>query len=417
MSSERQFPQDPFSAEIEGPFHIRLPFSDLSEWLPSCGIYDEAVKSLPLTRLGEIKTLSFLTFVGPAPESQYFTEFHHNRLDHSLLVAKVTEYILERNGFPRQTVNLGILAGLLHDVATPAHGDTTKLLDPSNLSEENFWQEAVGEKGLDFLLQHNVRPPIIDKVIKGQGCLGKVLDVADRITYVMQDLSALGVESPQTRLDVYLREFNSLFLADPKIGNIYQEVVVDGSGNEVVFIDPRRLGIFLQLRAILHKRLYLNPVSQGRDLFVANLLRPLYSVDDSSLLTPRKLRQMTDDELMRRLYEYYHPNLPDPGSFSFSLLNFVPSYQKFTSRDEADQCAQRLSQNKGLVIIGTKESPGFDPATSYKVRTQEGKFIPFRELDPGTAAKIEEIARSTYGFYLFYTKKGDFPLPLKESVR
>src|SRR3989344_2019714 len=282
-------------------FYEFLPFSDLNRWVQN-GIYTDAFDVFPLRRLGEVKALSLLSYVGPKPEDHYFVEYSHTRLDHSLVVALTTEKILRRNGFPQEEVNLGIIAGLLHDIATPAHGDPTKKIDPKNLDEEVFWSEVLDTKGHEFILKHGGDKDSINKIINNEGILGQVLDIADRITYTMKDLYAtVGPETSGLNIDPYLLQPRYILSRFPKIGDIYKDVGIDKKNQEVFFNDPKNLEAFLLLRAHMHKALYLNPTSQGRDLFFTKLLEPLYTNDNSALLNPSVLRRMSDHQLMRLL--------------------------------------------------------------------------------------------------------------------
>lgn len=131
-----------FRELFEDSLFLSLPYSDLlSRPIPEGSIYDEAEKKIKaLRRLGNIRALSFLSFIGPqAPRDNFYIEHHHTRFDHSLVVALTTEQILRQNGVPLDQINIGIVAGLLHDIATPALGDAAKQLDPERLNEESSW--------------------------------------------------------------------------------------------------------------------------------------------------------------------------------------------------------------------------------------------------------------------------------------
>ena len=391
--------------ENKGKFKVFLPYSDLKEWIPKNGIYDDASNSFPLYRLADIRALSFLAYIGPTPGKQYMIGFDHTRFDHTLVVALTTEHILKQNEFPKKDINIGILAALLHDIAIPAYGDATKSVDPKNLNEEEFWWDVLDENAKKFINRHGVDKDRIDEIIKNRGTLGQVLDIADKITYVMKDLSAIFsyifMLSEEEEPPYFLSDLQSILYEDPKIGNIYQDVSFDKDTQEVFFKNPERLKKFLLLRAILHQKLYINPISVGRDLFFANLLRPLYSVNSQGLLTPSKLRQMRDQDLARHLSEFYRPDFDEWMSAYFGLILWYPGYIQTQDEEEATRYAKELSVEYS--IVGIKRIPGFDPATSYKVRDANGNNIPFRDFDEKGAAEIEAIERSTRGVFLFYT--------------
>lgn len=399
-----------------------LPFSDFRRWVPEDGIIEKAFHNLPLSRLGYIKALSFLSYIGPDPENIYFLEYRHDRLDHSLVVALITGEILRQNGFPESTINLGTLAGLLHDIATPAHGDATKQVDPESLNEEKFWWQVIDKKGWKFIKQYGGDKKTLDKIIANGGALGKTLDIADRITYTMKDLFAVvGHTNPKQFVDLegsYLSSLCNILSLNPNLGNIYKEVGVDAKKEEVFFNNPERLALFLLLRAHLFKALYLNPISQGRDMVVAKLIYPLYARKDKSKLTPEKLRNITDSELIAELAEAYSASVPRKDMFYHTLVNWYPQYEKVEDRDKAKMRVFELSKRKNIAVIGAKECKGFDPATTYKVVDQKGKIVSFRECYPEKALQIERIAESTKGIFVFYTDLAkDFPInPLLKAL-
>lgn len=397
-----------------GEMYDHLPYSTLGQWTEEGDIYDKASRNLPLDRLHSIKALSFLSYIGPDPEHTIFMEYPHTRLDHSLTVAIVMEKILQQNGFENTEINIGIIAGLIHDIATPAHGDATKKIDPDALDEEKFWWEAIDRKGQEFTTQKLGIPnaiKVFDDIINNRGLLGQVLDIADRITYTMKDLNAVihgnGDYNSLTKLslDPALLPLRYIISHYPRIGNIYKEVGVDRKKQAVFFNNPEHLGVWLLLRAHLYQALYLNPVSLGRDLFVGELMRPLYSRNGNTLLTPEKLRNLTDEELMRIVQKAYYGSTEPIVGFSRiynDLVNWYPLFKKFGSNKEAEDFAKRLKRRKNIMVIGISECKGFDPATSYRVADQSGNVMPFSEFNPGAAREIEQIAEETKGVFVFF---------------
>ena len=384
--------------------NLSLPYSDLTNiWIPKDSIYEKALRTLPLGRLADIKQLSFLSYVSPNPEKTYFLPYSHDRLDHSLTVALVAEKMLRQNRLPEDKINLGILAGFLHDIATPAHGDPVKYLDPETLNEETHWLETLDEKSKKFLGQFGAAGEAMDEIISNQGILGKVLDIADRIAYTMKDLQAIHVDtrSPAINLNPYLVFINLILSHNPKIGNIYQEVGIDEKKQEVFFNDPQHLEVLLLLRAHLFQNLYLHPTNQGRDLFITQLIKPLYSRDASSELNPQNLRQMGDFTLMNIVFHHYKPFLSHGEVAYPDLVNWHPEFERFDSIADAQKREEELRQNENIAVVGIKECKGFDPATTYKV-AEDYKYVEFRKFNPTGARKIEAIAESTKGIFLFW---------------
>lgn len=390
--------------EQDVSLNLSLPYSDLTNiWIPENSIYEQALRNLPLSRLRGVKQLSFLSYIGPDPKTTYFLPYSHDRFDHSLTVGLVAEKMIRQNRLPEDKINLGILAGFLHDIATPAHGDPVKYLDPEALDEETHWLETLDENSKKFLEKFGSTKKIMDGIISNQGVLGKVLDIADRITYTMKDLHAIRTDtkSPALNLNPYLIFINLILSHNPKIGNIYQEVGIDEKKQEVFFNNPQTLAVFLLLRAHLFQNLYLHPTNQGRDLFITQLIKPLYSRDENSPLNPQNLRQMHDLTLMNILFHHYKPLL-SRGEFTYpDLVNWHPEFKKFDSIEDAQKREGELRKNDNIAVIGVKRCLGFDPATNYKV-ADGYKYVEFRDFDPQASRQIEDIAESTKGIFLFW---------------
>lgn len=405
-----QFPLEGFD---ENFYPARLPFSNFKREIPEDSIYKNAFKNFPLARLCGIRKLSNLSHIGPNSEKTVFLQFDHETLDHSVTVAVLSEEILRKNGFPEEKIIIGIIARLLHDIATPAFGDAAKKLDPQALNEEKFWWETLGEQGQDFTSKKlGISRETPDKIIKNEGILGQVLDISDRITYVMNDLAAViePIKSYEPELGPYVLSLRHLAALDPKIGDIYKEVGVDERKDKVFFNDPQRLNRFLLIRANLYKYLYVNPISQGRDLLVAKLLSPLYSRDEKSPLNPNKLRSITDSELIiqemaKKLPKLFGDVMSYPEIYYTlfnTLINWYPKYEKFDDFSEANKKALELSKKKSIVVLGVNECPGFDSGTTYDVTTPKGEIIPFKNFMPNEALEIEQIEKSTRGFFVLY---------------
>ncbi|HKC14799.1 MAG TPA: hypothetical protein VKC89_02465 [Patescibacteria group bacterium] len=381
---------------------IYLPFSDM---MPE-GIYeqDDIFKALvsllpptgrhfPPERINHVRALGLLTHVGPDPENQYFTSFEHTRFFHTLLVARTGEKILRNNNASESDIKTFIASAILHDAATPALGDATKAVDPANLDEEEFWWEGVTPKGWSYLESIGATKEKIDDVIKNKGILGRTLDIADRIAYVMRDLYTFQSEPA----------VSAILSNYPQIGNIYKDLVVDFEGEEVYFKDPETLGTFLLLRGFLNKNLYLHPVNMGRDLKFANLLNPYYSTTaKEGKLNPTMLRQMTDQELMEWLEKAQGIEAMSPGHSYFDFIRWFPHFKKFSTLKGAETQKSKLEKDSKFQVIGIKESKGFNPGVSYKVKDEYGRIVEYKKAEPESARMLETLAQSTKGFFVFF---------------
>lgn len=399
----------------DGEFKETLPFSDLNRWVEDKDFLFVASQKLKIwKRLGNIRQLSFLSYVGSKPEEMYFTGYAHDRLDHSLGVGLTAGEIGRRNNLDDLSVRYLEVSGLLHDIGMPALGDAAKFVDPQNLNEEEHWTEAIDEEGETFLKDERLDEEKIAEIIKNHGLKGKIIDKTDRLVYTMKDLSnVIGIPSSKINVSPYLIEIRYPLSHYPDIGNIYKDIEVDIRRDEVFFADPDRLGVFLLLRSLMHKHLYLDPTSQGRDLFIANLISPLYSTDGTKPFSPQILRQMTDQQALDVLAKNYKfPRLNGDWLYT-NLTNWHPKYERCQSEKEAKIKAVEIG--KKFLVLGTKQCRGFDTGKSY-LTLYNNEIVPFSEADPGMTWQLDDIEKDTEGFFVFYTDISD-DSPINELLK
>ncbi len=417
MTSEKrsefsfQFPLPDIEEELDDGFlHDFLPYSNLNRWVPENGVYEDVYRSTNLSRLGQIKALSFLSYIGPDPILQHFLDYPHDRLDHSLVVSMVGEEILKRHGIVGKKLDAAIIPFQLHDVATPALGDATKQLDPVNLNEETHWQECVGENFDSILEKYGTNREEVDAIIRNEGIMGQVLDIADRITYTMKDTyQIVGRYEKEDSFNSYTAQIMHIISRFPDIGNIYKQGGVDEKNQRVFFTDPEYLKSFLTLRALMHQNLYLHPVSQGRDLLVKRLMEDMYSSnpEDGKPLNPQKLRKMSDFDLQAEMFSFhlpYHKRFySDFRGFFSGIIRWFPDYQRFKTEEDARKHASMLERMQDTVVFGPKRIRGFDTGMSYLVYDNETRrYLPFKEYNPLEARRIQQISDSVEGWFVFY---------------
>ncbi|MDD2822897.1 MAG: HD domain-containing protein [Candidatus Daviesbacteria bacterium] len=408
---------------------VGLRYSTLSRWIKDNEIYGEALNYLPILRLSDVKSLSLLTAVDSFIPSRRITSFGHTRYAHSLEVALVSEEILKRSDLPKAEVKKGIVAGLIHDIATPALGNPVMDIDPVNLNEEDHWLEVVdNERGNSFFNRHKLAKSELDAIIHNKGHLGKVLDIADRIVYVGDDAHALFGQvkyyQESREVDKHLEGIYMLLREDPEVCDVYQDVCVNLEKGEVSFQDPERLYRFLKLRALLTKKIYQHPLNQARDRLASILITPFYTAErnaSSDKLTPARLRRMTDNDLIAYLNKVYMGSinyLLNDVSFSFVDTSLWPArFQEFTSLKDAGKFMNEVHQQKNLVALGDiKVVNGFNTATSYLVKEGAGKTRPYFLVDPQGAEEIGEIEKSSHGIYVLYVNLEEHS-PINEILK
>lgn len=385
----------------EEEFHLFLPFSDLNGWICSddqvyktCEVFQDQI-----CRLRGINCLSFLAYIDQDldPQIQDFHRLSHTRDNHTYVVAATGAEILTKNHVSEIEIKKYIIGAVLHDIATPALGDATKNIDNKNLHEELFWQEMLNDNGKKHLDSIPVEVNQIDAIIKNEGMLGEILDIADRITYVCQDLHNIGYV-PDTENDIK-NDISRFLFFNPKIGNIYKDVKIS-ENQEVYFADPIKLHQFLYIRALLHQKVYMHPINQGRDFLVASQIQPFYENNNQpDILNPNRLRQMNDDDLL-----YYLADQKNLQRFDLEIYldGWCPEhYEKFTSRELAQERLDLLNSSN-IKTMGIKECKGFNSSTKYKVKDRNGNLVTYHDYNPQGAAVIEKIAEETKGFFVYY---------------
>ena len=152
----------------------------------------------------------------------------------------------------------------------------------------------------------------------------------------------------------------------------------------------------------------MEPTSQGRDLFIASLIKPLYSIDGSKPFSPQTLRKMTDmDALGVLAVNYKFPRLSGDWLYT-NLTNWHPRYARCESRQEAEEKAKEIGEHS--LILGIKECRGFETGKEY-LTVHRNQVVPFWEADPGMSHQIDGIENDTKGVFVYYTDiNGDAPI-------
>jgi len=398
-----------------------LPYSSFDrEWLPDNSVYSDVFKYTNLSRLREISQLSLLSSSGIFPGIGEFEEvFKHNRLDHSLTIARIGEEILTRNRFSERDINVGIIAFLMHDIRDPAYGDATMKTDPARLSEEDSFLSTVTDKERILFEKYGTTPGEISDIIKNEGVLGKVLDVVDRLVYTVKDLHEIvGSDYKKgsgDKLDPELREILKKY---PDFGNLVKHIGVDQKTEEIYFSHPEMLETFLRVRAYLHKNLYYHPFSQGRDFLFSKLLAGAYmpGEDSGAHLTPNVLRQMNDWELtdfMKNQYGFAQKEY----DFKKVLTNWYPEFKRYDTKQQAEEAAELLKKN-GSSVLGVQERPSFNTCTNYLVIPPgTNRAVPFYQYASQEARAIQQIAKDMPGYFVYYKNLSDDDSEIADLIR
>lgn len=405
MQVQSSFLQEPAFEDLDGQ-HLFLPYSRTRRWIAEDDPMLAVQRAFPLGRLDGIKQLSFLSYSGPDPAFvSVLEQYPHTRRLHSLQVGLVSREIVRRNGGSQEQQNLALVAGHIHDIATPAHGDATKLVDPENLDEEDHWQEIIGNREQAFLRQQGIGTQQLDDIIHNKGVLGRVLDIADRIAYTMQDTFEIAgdIKGPNAfEVHPYTAVIRAILQKNPLVGDIYKDVGIDWQKGQVVFANLPRLEVFLYLRAHLFQQHYMFPRNLGRDMVVAHLIKPFYSPDKEDAgkdtLTPQKLREMDDYKLRVFLSTKYGYDID--SLFYTHLLDWHPQFKRYETQQDAARGLSELQDNPDIVYLGRREVTGFNTGANYLVKI--GNHAETFEEASGRALLLKRINAQTRGTFDFY---------------
>lgn len=384
-----------------------LPFSDITdEWLHDDGLIYKTREAFNLERLAGVRALSLLATRSSLSENTRFTDNDatHNRDDHSQAVALVMDKVLTRNQRSPHEITAGIIAGMTHDGLTTAWGDSVKGIDRANLHEEEHLDDLFTPQSLAFLDEHGMTTEELQQIICNQGLLGVVLDHVDRIVYTMKDVNSLIQQHVPALTHPRYDDIRLMVQEDPHVGNIYRDLMIEPQTETVYFNDPRRLFHFLALRAQMHTTFYYNPETAGRDRLFSHFVKPFYSPDKDDLskpLTPQVLRTWTDRDLLSFLMEKY--NVSHDVNLYEEFANWYPDFDRFDSEEDAEQARQDYQQDPNKVVMDIIKITGFNPATSYLTKNDEGDIVPFSTADPEGTMLIDYVVDQAKGVFLFYT--------------
>lgn len=316
--------------------------------------------------------------------------FGHHRLIHSFHVAALMALLLANNrqAFNENDALHGLLAALLHDVRTPAGGDTIKLLDRRAFDEDaNFgqlfkkarWQEVAARYGLD-----NAQ---LLAIVQETCLLGQLKDVADKIAYVVLDAFMMLSVIHYANADGSCSSYDAVraqIAAHPFVGDVWEDVrIING---QVVFTDARRLAALLKLRALLFRDLYHNPETRYPQFIYVNcILRRLY---ETGQITTKRLLEGDDYDIIQLL----SAQLGMPWwQLSMEGLGRIHT-QRYASPRQAERAMRHKRLNGGLVLLEDLSRP-INSGTSFLVLNSRGQVQPLKRALPGAAAEIDDICR------------------------
>ncbi len=318
---------------------------------------------------------------------------NHGRDQHSIVAGIMAELVLRRNGFSEHDVNVGIAAGLLHDVATPVYSDYGKLACPEELDEEKNIELIIGNFDEIFRKYGIEKQEVVD-AIRGQGSVGKLINSKgvdlDKIAYTAIDFDRTYRSDPWGRMRVFRR--------DPYLFDIHEDIeIVDG---QPVFTDPQKLFRFLYLRALMFENVHFSGANRAREAHLKRILQDLWK---RGKINKKQMLESDDGWFLHMLEKEIGRDIFEFQSVSFPIVE-VGRYQTVEE-------AQKAHEGDDVIIDKWRT---FNPATGTLIihggqkkfgRTVGGNILPFREVFPKQAGLVEQISRDQE--YVGVYKRGE----------
>lgn len=352
------------------------------------GLCEATAHTFNVWRLSYIKQLGFLQAPYYGEEGKYtylkMPLSDGTRLLHSFDVTAIASIMAYNNRLSELATNHLRAAALSHDMATPAGGDSVKLVDFQALDEDINYPAIT--KTLDWkqMKRFGVQKKLLSSTVQGKGVLGEFLDIADKLAYVARDLEkcwhhlAVGLEADQ----LGLKTLTGLVERHPYVCGVWDSVVI--KDDHPCFTDVVRLVAFLKVRVLMFRELYYHPVSRFGEYFVSRLLvRTLY---EQGKLTKADLLKMTDNELVRRLDEEF-----GTGPIIDVCTNELAKCESFKTIEEAQAFRKRLQDAGNLFTMLDDDRRMIKTGINLRMYTRRGAK-PLHEVDPASAQELKEMA-------------------------
>lgn len=383
---------------------------DFSFAVSEGGLIHDVCAALGVFRLDDVRQLSFLH----DPVMNELTEgsevngiggqFDHDRYTHSLTVlatATLMGYRLRLSAY--ELVHLQA-AAVSHDVLTSAGGDVLKFIDSEAFDEDARYPEVFqnNPEWITVRNRYGLSEEFLASIVRGEGKLGVILDLADKTSYVAHDVVAYVMENDPTQFRGFKSPASLL-----EIWRLQKSVgyplcalwkYVGLQDGRVVVRSAVRLGKFLKLRALMFKHLYYNPKARYREQMLATLVIDyLYS---EGILFREQLVAMRDLELERFIDR---ATGREGFGWALSRSDLAPSIEAFPTVDLAKARARELVASNPRTLVMFEPFPTVsDKAVQFLVRDKHGRARPFAEACPAQAEEVLAIGRD--------------PLPVKMYV-
>ena len=375
-----------------------------------------------LYRLNSIKQFGYkgdpLTI---SKESRTKRHEHHTRYRHVYSVLALANLLGTNAGIPAKDLEILQIAAVTHDYRTPAGGDTTKIfVDPEFFDEDAHYNEIFETEGWkEFAKKYKITPEQQEKLyrtILGEGILGKLLDLADKITYVASDAHmylSLPSFTPYFEPDMYTRSsaiqdpgyraIKEAIDEDPAVADIWGSIEIIDSNP--VITNGAKLVRFLKLRALMFRELYMSHYSRFfLETFMGMVTKHMC---DKGIITKEILLTENDRGLDRQIEEFI--------GFDMYMLSTSPqrsTIHHFETIEQAKTFAKGFNQDSDKIAIVDDYKFLPDPATKKFLVQNDGQIVPFNVAFPNEAKEIEKVIQSIAQINVYEISLDDLQIPV-----
>ncbi|MEI6346192.1 MAG: hypothetical protein WCO79_03090 [bacterium] len=367
--------------------------------IPSVGLVADAERVCRFDRLREIRQLSTL----PTPVAEHVAggsvgekparwRFAHTRAEHSRLVAAVMTLLAHNLGL--HPLGQATVAGIGHDTLTAAGGDMTHKLDREAFDEDKHFATFARSPAFGEFARHwGLSVELITETIAGRGLLGDILDFADKLAYVGLDvhmyLQAISKNGPLWYPKGFL-EIEGLVREHPDVCRVWETAEI--REGQLVVGDFESLVAFLQLRMLLFRWLYYNPMCLPWENAIAELvLRPMY---ESGFVTHDELLQH-DDRWLSRQMDVFLERPARSGGEGF-LESLEPhavgiSFETYPTVEIARARARQFNDDLSVSVV-VDEMPPMTKTGADRFRVwDQGRVKTFRRAAPKHASALDAL--------------------------
>jgi len=340
-------------------------------------IYRDLESTEAISRLDKIHQLGLANTCG------YSACSSGTRLVHSLICASEIDRIEQENDLKDR--ELGIIAGMSHDIATPPFSDSVAL--GLNLNDEEQFEYVLGlHPDFDKLLdKYAVRKKDLVEVVTGKSksIMSQLinskgsLDV-DRWSYTIYDAWNLDLisRSKKPKKMRYAPLKNIVLRVDNRyVPNPFKHITIDD--NKIVFNDMKNLSDTLELRIKMSTDVYNNPELLAREAFLENISKDML---EKGIINKESIFKMGDEDFKELVCKH-------GGEIGNKLFQFF-KFQSYGTVDADEKIVREFLASNVRTPFAVKRQRKFNTAADSLVMV-DGTVDMYRNWRPGHALSME----------------------------